>query len=135
MKRTTNIEYDGKTYTAEPMIIKSTYLGNGEDSRGILSTSLTCQGGSTGISVGGYALDAYDKEEKRRVGTAFGLDHVLEILRVVGVESWEKLVGQQVLVLFESGDGWGSTALGIAHPIEDRVLIFQDHAQSWKAKS
>jgi len=130
MKRTTTIEHNGATYTAEPMIIKSTHLGN--EDHGILSAYLRCEGDSTGIAVGGYALDSYDEEKKQRIGTAYGLDHLLQILRVVGAESWEKIAGRQVMVLFWAGDGWGSKAVGIAHPIEDRVLIFEDHAAAWR---
>lgn len=80
----------------------STMLGY--ERHGILSIYITIEGDGWGCAFGGYALDTYDDALKRRVGTAFGCQFLIEVLRVVGVDSWETLTGQYVRVETE---GWG----------------------------
>lgn len=83
MSRTTTVEHGGTTYYGRVAAITSTHLG--EEDHGILSAYLTCQGDGWSISVGGYALDTYDRERDRRIPTAYGLDHLVQIMRAVGV--------------------------------------------------
>lgn len=132
----TIIEHNGVEYTAHVATINSTYLGNGEESRGTFSYSLDMRWNSSGIGAGGYCLDTPVKDDdgKRlgREGTAFGLDHIIRILETVGVESWEKVKGSKVWLLFPAGGGWGSTCSGIANLDKpEKVLIFKEHAQQW----
>lgn len=73
--------------------------------------------GSAGQGIGGYCLDEPrrsddDKDFLGRFGTAEGMQFVMEILRAVGVESWEQLVGKMIYVLHED-DSWGSPVIGI----------------------
>jgi hypothetical protein len=124
MARTITVEHDGKTYYGQVARITSTYLGT--EDHGILTAYLHVEGDGWGIGVGGYGLDAYDEAEKRRIPTAYGLDHIVQLARTVGAPSWEKLPGLEVLVLFESAHAWGGTAVGIAHiQDEKRVLILR----------
>src|SRR5215207_2568589 len=95
--RTLTVEHNGVTYSAEQMTIRSTMLGY--EDHGILTVSVACQGAGSGVSFGGYALDEWRADKECRIPTAYGLDHVVQIMRVVGVESWEKLPGKQVLIL------------------------------------
>lgn len=130
MSRTITVEHNGETYYGKVAKIKSTHLG-GED-HGILTAYLHCEGDGWGIGVGGFGLDTYDQKRKERVAAAYGLDHIVQLYRTVGVESWEKLPGREVLVLFDSPDSWGNTAKGIAHiSDEKRVLILAEHAAAW----
>lgn len=134
----TIIEHNGVEYTANVATIESTYLGGGEESRGIFSASLNLRWDSSGISVGGYSLDTPEKSDEGkhlgRIGTAYGLDHIMRILETVGVESWEQLKGQRVWVLFEGNGGWGSTARGIANIDTGKAFILKEHAELWKDK-
>ena len=137
MTRTINIEHNGEAYTGEIATIESTRLGYQD--HGILTADLTLRWGSSGISVGGYALDrptAAHDGSRGREGTAFGLDQIIQILSTVGVSRWEDLKGKQLIVLFDGDGGWGTIAVGIASTTdEDRILIFKQHAASWKERT
>ncbi len=76
--------------------IERTMLG--VEDHGIMSFYLYLDYGGSGQGFGGYGLDEYDKELKRRKGHAFGLEVIMQILRVVGVEKWEDLPGRFVRV-------------------------------------
>ena len=134
-KRTLTIEYDGKTYYGHLARIASTSLGY--EDHGILTAYLHCEWTGGGVGVGGFCLDSPKPREQRdeddysRVGTAYGLDHLIRILDTVGVDRWEQLPGQQVIVLFETENSWGSTSKGLAGVLNDKVLILAAHAQQW----
>ncbi len=132
--RTITISHNGVEYGGQIGTIKSTRLG--EEGHGILTASLAVEWTGGGVNAGGYCLDEprdRDGRDYSRRGTAYGLDHVMRIMETVGVESWEKLVGQQVVVLFEGRSAWGAMCVGIASTTdEDRVLIFKEHADSWR---
>ena len=134
MARTITVEHNGTTYYAKVATVTSTHLG--AEDHGILTAYLHCDGDGWGIGVGGYGLDAYDEDEKRRIPTAYGMDQVVQMFRTVGAPSWEKVPGREVLVLFDTPSSLGSAAKGIAHiSDEKRVLILADHAADWKARN
>jgi hypothetical protein len=70
----------------------------GYEDHGILTCFLYLDYGGTSQGFGGYTLDEYDETVKRRIPTVYGMKFVTEILRVVGVDSWEKLKGQHIRV-------------------------------------
>lgn len=45
-------------------------------------------------SFGGYSLDTYDEDLKKRIGTASGMDWVLRILNIFGVSKLEDIEGK-----------------------------------------
>jgi len=53
-------------------------------------------------SFGGYSLDGYDKEVERRVGTASGMDWILRLLQIFGVDRLEKIKGKMCYALYEN---------------------------------
>lgn len=132
-KTTIAVEHNDIIYVAELVTIKSTFLGI--EDHGIMTAQLNCEWPGSGISTGGYSLDGPVKDDKdhvHRFGTAFGMDHIMQIMAVVGVSQWEKLAGRNVLVLF-APDKSGGPAVGIASIThEDRVLIYQEHCDAWK---
>lgn len=132
--RTLTIEHNGTTYYGHIAKIKSTHLGL--EDHGIATAYLHCEWDGAGIGVGGYGLDApveRDGKFSHREGTGYGLDHLMALVRTVGVESWEKLAGANVIVLFKTKSSLGSTAAGIAGLHNNRVLILKEHAEQWKA--
>lgn len=132
MARTITIDHNGQTYYGKAARIKSTTLGI--EDHGILTAFLHCEGDGWGISVGGYALDAWDFQIGQRIPTAYGLDHIMQMCRTIGVDSWEKIPGREVLVLFDSESTYGGRAVGIAHISDEaRVMDFAEHAESWTA--
>lgn len=134
---TLTIEHDGVQYSGEIMTIKSTAFG--WEDHGILTVMLHCEGSGSGTGVGGYCLDepparlpdgSSDFKGSRR-GTAYGLDHVMRIMETVGVDRWEKLPGERIIVLYPESGHWGQVAKGIANLISGKALIFADHATEW----
>ncbi|MBO7715764.1 MAG: hypothetical protein J6S85_19535 [Methanobrevibacter sp.] len=51
-----------------------------------------------GVSLGGYAMDQYNEELKKRVGTEYGMNLIMRILEVVGVNTWEELCGKYIRI-------------------------------------
>ena len=111
--------------------IDSTFLG--WEDHGILTAYLQCNWPGMGIGVGGFGLDkSTGAPDYARVGTAYGLDHIMRLMQTVGVHKWEDLKGKTVIILFEQDDPWGSGAKGIAHHLEDKVFILSAHAEQWR---
>lgn len=132
--RKITIDHNGTTYYGHLARIDSTAFGT--EDHGIVTAFLHCSWKGGGISVGGYGLDTPAKDENdrflKREGTGYGLDHLMAIMAVVGVDRWEKIPGREVIVLFEQESHLGYTAKGIASLLDDRVLIFAEHADEWK---
>lgn len=129
----TTIEHDGKTYSGQIGTIKRTSLG--VEDHGIMTAMLHIEWKGGGIGAGGNTMDEPRKGEDGkhlgRFGTAYGLDHIMRILETVGVDKWEQLPGEKVIVLFEGPSWIGSTASGIAGITNETVLNFKDHAASF----
>lgn len=136
MARIITVEHGGIEYGGQIGTIKSTHLGYQD--HGILTADLTIEWPGGGVSVGGFCLDEPRDREARdyeRTGTAYGLDHIIRIIETVGVDRWERLVGQKVIVLFEGKSAWGSRSVGIAHATdESKVFILEEHAEAWREK-
>lgn len=81
--------------------------------RGILSFWIWVdyeEGCSQGV--GGIALDTWDEEKGRRVGTTFGTEVIRQLLICVGVNDFSEMKGKYIWVLGE-GDGLSFTPKGI----------------------
>jgi len=88
--------------------IESTSLG--VEDHGVMTGYLNVSYGNGGAqSIGGYALDEWDPEQKRRVGTAYGLEWIARVIEACGVEKWEDLPGRTIFVL----KGPGQELLGM----------------------
>jgi len=134
MSRTIIIQHNDHEYGGQIGTIKATHLGF--EDHGIMTADLVVEWQGGGVSVGGYCLDSFDRSTTpaSRRGTAYGLDHIIQIMRTVGVEKWEELKGKQVIVLFEGTSFLGAQSVGIASTTdESRVLIMKEHADKWKA--
>lgn len=90
--------------------IESTMLGT--EDHGIFTAYLFVTYGGSGQGIGGYGLDEYSEEEKRRKGTAYGMEFVTRLMRACGVSSWEKLAGRTIYVLKDS-DRLHARVLGV----------------------
>jgi len=62
--------------------------------------------------VGGIALDAYDKDKERRVGTAYGCEMIRRLLLELGVDDFSEMKGKHVWVL-RDGEGFSFDVKGI----------------------
>jgi len=109
-------------------VIESTMLGY--EGHGIFSAYLQLDYGCAGQSFGGYAMDEPKGERgagRHRVGTAFGMDFIIAVMKVVGVESWEELKGKHVRVKSDFGKVY---ALG--NFLKDEWFTPEDLAQKHK---
>ena len=77
-------------------VIESTRLAFEDHS--IFTYWLVLDYGGEGQGFGGYTLDEWDEGTRTRVGTAFGQQAIIALLKVVGVRSWEELKGKYVRV-------------------------------------
>ncbi len=81
--------------------INKTFLGI--EDHGILTGFLDVKyAGGTYQGIGSYTLDDYDPDLKERVGHAAAGKWLLGVLRVAGVDSWEKLPGRHLWAIRES---------------------------------
>lgn len=74
--------------------IENTYLGTEDHGIFTFMIGIDHEDGHQGF--GTYGLDAWVEAAQRRVGTAYGLEMIKGVLRAVGVEKWEDLVGQTI---------------------------------------
>jgi hypothetical protein len=95
--------------------ITSTSLGY--EDHGIMTAFVYLEGDGWGVGFGGYALDGYDKDARQRwAANGFGLEFIRAVMRVAGVEQWEKLPGKVVRV---DTEGAGGRALRLGHFLKD----------------
>lgn len=83
--------------------------------------------------VGGFALDRYDKEKDKRIGTAYGCEMIRRILLVMGVNDFSELKGKMVWI-YGGGEGSQFTPKGLS-PLRvestSGPLIFDDIAREF----
>lgn len=84
---------------------------------GVLSFDLTLNGGGWGVVYGGYVLGHGYLGAKEFKGSASGMEAIMRIMDVVGVEDFVDLKGKHVRVATK---GWGSSVKIIGHFIEDQ---------------
>lgn len=96
-------------------IITGTMLGI--EDHGIFTAFIFLDGDSWGCGFGGYAMDGWSEAEKRRIGTAFGIEFIREVLAVVGVEKWEDLKGKHVRA---ESTGLGGSITRLGHITKNR---------------
>lgn len=93
------VEINGITYQAEIGVIDNTFLGI--EDHGILTFLITINFGGSFQGAGTYSLDGYNKKTGKREGSPAMAILIRDILEVVGVDNWEALKRQKVVVLRE----------------------------------
>lgn len=84
---------------------------------GVLSLDLTLNGGGWRVVYGGYVLGHGYLGAKEFKGSASGMEAIMRIMDVVGVEDLVDLKGKHVRVATK---GWGSSVKIIGHFIKDQ---------------
>lgn len=100
--------------------IANTKLG---EECGCLTADLTIEGNGFGCRFGGYCLDSWFAEIGQ-YKSHDGYGAIIELMKTVGVESWEKLNGTYIRVEVEESSG---KAIKIGHIIEDKWFSFEDY--------
>ena len=89
----------------------------GREDHGILTFFIDVEFGSAVCGVGGYALDYYDSDTKRRVYSPRSMEAISRIMETVGVAKWEDLTGKYIRV---KDNGWGSPIDEIGNLMEEK---------------
>lgn len=103
----------------------------GMEDHGLFSFWLHLKFDDTGQGFGGYCLDTVP--EKQNIGaqrrpTKFGCAAIMEVLRTLDVETWEKLPGTPVRVRREEPYG---RIVSIGHFIKEQWLNMEELAKKW----
>lgn len=118
------VEHNGVTYSGEMATVRGMHLGN--EDHGIFSANVDFDLGGSHQGTGHRALDSYDEATDSRVGTAYGMDFLIELSKILG--QWHEMKGKRAIVLRAEGDEYGSI-LGICDLDGKRFFIFDDLAK------
>lgn len=125
MSRTITVEHNGTTYSGRIGRIQKTFLG--KEDHGIFTASVGIAGPGWGQSIPTRGLGLGSN-------SGYGLDFIWQVTSTVGAPSWEDLRSREVIALYEQGRE-SVLIVGLAHiSDESKVLIFEDHANEWRAK-
>ncbi len=108
------------TLTIENGYISGTRLGF--EDHNIFTSWIFIDLNGGGCGFGGYALDEYSKEDQKRLGTVYGCQKVMELLRVLEIENWEDLKGKPIRV---EHNGLGGKISKIGHLIKDQWFTWE----------
>lgn len=112
-------------YTIENALITSVDLSMAD--HGVLCLEMGLDGGGWGCVFGGHVIGKGYLGAKKFEGSPSGIEYIMEIMNVVGVERFNDMKGKYIRVATE---GWGSTVKIIGNIIEDKwfdvTTFFQD---------
>lgn len=96
---------------------KITHVSLSMADHGCLTYGLTLESGGTGCVYGGYCIGHGYLGAKEFSASANGLEAMMRIMNVVGVERWEDLKGCYIRFV---DPGWGGVISTIGNIIEDK---------------
>ena len=115
-------------YTIENALITSVDLSMAD--HGVLCLEMGLDGGGWGCVFGGHVIGKGYLGAKKFEGSPKGIEYIMEIMNVVGVERFNDMKGKYIRVATE---GCGSTVKIIGNIIEDKwfdvTIFFQDEKE------
>ena len=115
-------------YTIENALITSVDLSMAD--HGVLCLEMGLDGGGWGCVFGGHVIGKGYLGAKKFEGSPKGIEYIMEIMNVVGVERFNDMKGKYIRVATE---GCGSTVKIIGNIIEDKwfdvTFFFQDEKE------
>lgn len=105
----------------------------GYEDHGILTMNIGLDyDGSTHQGFGGYCLDSFDKDEDRRIGTAGGMDYVIQILKCLGANSIDEIKGKMCYAIKDK-PGFFGKVIGIKQIPQDGkgIFLIKDWQEKW----
>ena len=104
----------------------------GFEDHGILSLCVFFEFGGSSQGMGHLILSKYDKVKERQLGTAGGLDLVIQLLLLFKVDTLNQIKGRTAYALRDDGS-WSSPIRGIEIPAHDGggKLLLSDWASEW----
>ena len=104
--------------TMEVQNAKITNVSLSMADHGVLTFGVTLEGSGWGVVYGGYCIGhGYLGADKFKAESGRGLEAMMRIMDVVGVDKWENLVGKYIRVKTE---GWGGTVDIIGNILKDK---------------
>lgn len=98
--------------------VKITKVSLSMADHGCLTFDIFVDGSGWSCAIGGYCIGhGYLGASEFTAENGHGLEAMMHIMNVVGVDRWENLVGKYCRV---QSDGWGSTIKVIGNIIEDK---------------
>lgn len=104
---------------------KITYIQLGYEDHGIMTLMIGLEGDGWGQGYGGYALDEYDKEKKKRVPTQRGFEAVAELMKTLSVKDLYDLKEKYVRIKVD-GIACGTKIKAIGDLIKDKWFSFEE---------
>ncbi len=105
----------------------------GYEDHGILTMSVALDyNGSSHQSFGGYCLDSFDKDLDRRIGTAAGMDYIIQIMKVFGARSLDEIKGKMCFAIKDE-EGYFGKVIGLKQIPQDgdRKFLIKDWQEKW----
>ena len=82
-------------------------------------------------SMGGIVLCEYNKEKNRRVGTAAGLDYIIQVMSVFDVEDSQKIIGKFAWVFRNNGIIEGFEVVDNYKDEENKTFMIDKWRKEW----
>ena len=101
----------------EKINMKITNVSLNMKNHGVLTFDLTLEGAGCGVVYGGFCLGNGYLGSDSFKGSAAGIECLMRIMDVIGVDAWEDLKGKYCRILMS---GWGDTVKVIGNIIEDK---------------
>lgn len=108
--------------------ITGTNLG---EEHGCLTAEIFLEGEGWGCAFGGYCLDQWHANIGE-YSSRGGYGAIIELMKTLGVESWEALTGKYVRV---ESDGRSGPILKIGHLMKDQWFGWDEYFKTIKEKS
>lgn len=94
---------------------------------GCLTFWVTVEGGGFAVSIGGYAIGHGYLGASEFNGSGLGIEAMMRIMDVVGVDTWEDLKGKYIRI---ESNGWGGTVKKIGHITDDKWFDIDEFFKS-----
>lgn len=131
-------EWNRDKLEAEGYKIENAYITHVDLSmadHGVLTLEISLEGNSWGCVYGGYVLGQGYLGAKEFKGSEQGLESIMRIMDVVGVDKFNKMAGTLIRVATK---GWGSSVKIIGNAIKDQWFdintFFEDYISAKNEK-
>ena len=100
--------------------------------RGFVSFNLDFDFGGMRQGFGGYGLCSYDKSLDRRIGTAAGLDLLIQMLDLFQVRQFHEIAGKHAYA-YRKTDRFNERIIGVGRTEPDggKVFLIGDWQKQW----
>lgn len=128
------LQHNGKEYRGKIGTIYATNLGylRGDNH---LTANLEIRGDWGGVVMGGGYILEHTTQDDQQMGSAYGLDFIMNILKVTQARTWEDIRGKQVVLLYDKLPGnsvLGLGVKGIASLTSPNIFILEEHQEFWQ---